>query len=295
MPLYTPGATRSERIRKEDSLTPGAQKNSLTFIERGTPRPKFTGDGLNSLGLLLSGHTGTFFQPGATRRTTPRSQMSNRSGWEFQKPVAISGNQASIELLYNPSLRLHRELAAVGLLEEYWRVVTFMAPPFMNAVAGEFLALSASGSGLTDEESDTMSITVIDQFGSEYIPGTLWQSDTRAVSSGTATYTMKHIPESPLHEGITTGATPNLTITTAGAVSFNPGGDAADAGSQSILLVNVPGIGYALSADEGTGLNAAMTAVGGSDFGAAVTADAADGVPVYVGVYLDTSGSLLFR
>ena len=294
MPLFTPGATRQARIRKEESLVPGAQKDSLTFVERGTPRPKFTGSN-PSLGLLLEGHTGTFFQPGATRRTAPRSQMSSRSGWEFQKPVAISGNQANIELLYNPSLRLHRELAAVSQLEEFWRVVTFMSPPFMNCVAGEFMALSASGGGITAEESETMTVAVVDQFGAEYITGMLWQSDTWAESGGTVTYGMKHIPESPTLAGVSTSNI-NLTVTEAGAVSFTIGATAADATAKAVFLLNVPGIGYALS-DEiaGTAINSALTAQAGSALGAILTADDAESIPVFAGVYLDTSGVALFR
>ena len=297
MPLFQTGNPQQIR-RKEDVLTPGAQKDSLTFLERGSPRPKFptTTPDLTAMGLMLTGHSGVFFQPGATRRTAPRSQMSNRSGWEFQKPVAISGNQGTIELLYNPSLQLHRELAAVNLLEEYWRVVTFQAPPYMNCVAGEVTHLSASGSGLTAEDSDTMTVTVLDQFGASYVPGMLWSLKEREISSGNLVCTMEHVGESP-RVGVSSGSLidttdKQLSVTPAGVFTFAHGASGTATGFQVALLVYSPGIGFALSTDQSAGF-AASVSVTDAAFEDALLANEA--APVFVGLYMDDTGSLLYR
>ena len=290
MPLFTPGGTILAKRRSEDNSTPGSQKNSLTFIDRGAPRPKYTGEtGQTPMGLLLSGHTGSFFEPGGTRRFATRSTMGNGTGWEFDKAVAISGNQATIDLLYNPNLKLHRDLGSIGQLEEYWRVVTFARPPLMFCVAGEVQHVSAVGGGYTEEGAETVTVTVKNQWGAvQPVAGMVW----RAVSaSSTGVYKMEYVGGRQV-ESISTSNQLDLTVSS-DTFSFAHGGSGALTDKQAALLVVVPGVGFAVSADVAGDFSTSVSVTDG-DLEAALLADPS--LPVYVGLYVDDSGDdLLYR
>lgn len=289
MPLFNAGTILARR-RAEDNSTPGSQKNSLTFVDRGAPRPKYTGEtGQTPMGLLLTGHTGSFFEPGATRRFATRSTMGNGTGWEFDKAVAISGNQATVDLLYNPNLKLHRDLGRVNLLDEFYRVVTFARPPHMFCVAGEVQHVSAVGGGYTEEASETVTVTVKNQWGAvQPVDGMVWQLQ-EAQSGGV--YKMEYIGGRQV-ESISTTATMDLTVAS-DTFTFAHGGTAALTDKQATLLVVVPGVGFAVSADV-AGDFATSVSVTDGELEAALLADAS--LPVYVGLYVDDSGDkLLYR
>ena len=112
---------------------------------------------------------------GFTIRTQPRFYIGNRSGREFEKPIAITPGRGTLDLVYNPALQLHRALRRPYALEAKYVIRSIMAPPYMNMVAGRYYHTSSAAAGLSPEDASTMTIEMLDNDDAEYIPARLYQ------------------------------------------------------------------------------------------------------------------------
>ena len=312
MPLFTPGTTTiREAQRQEERLTPGGQLNSLTFLERSLGRPKYAEvEGAGPMGILLTGHQGSMFHPGTTKREVTRTQMSNKSGWEYPQDVAITGNSGNLELVYNPSLLLHRELVEAPIRSR-WQVVGVAAPPLMNMVAGEFLHLSASENGMQRDQQLVQTVQMRDLYGARYVPGALFGLKAREVVGGTITYTVERVdgrnapnPKfSDTHVPILTADKTLAVNTGTGAFGLSLGdqGSGTDfsgtASSYDIgILCHSPGIGYLMSENlNDQNFNVSTSIAVGIDMAFATALSESESAAMFIGVYATPAGGLMYR
>ena len=185
MGAFNRGQSRYEMRRKEAARTLGGQVESLTFVQRAKPAAAFEEQDRFSiswqnelfsdeLGVLLTSAQNSLLYAGVTKRTVPRFQIGSRSGREFQQQVASSGNQGQITLVYNPSLRLHREFTNPPLNSKY-HITSIQAPPYMNCVSGVYEHISTDPVALAPEDQPMMAVNFLDNFGAEYVPGYFYQ------------------------------------------------------------------------------------------------------------------------
>ena len=173
MPTWGTGSLQ-ELLRREEARTLGGQIQSLTFIDRSPPGPGFTSP--HNWGLLLESATNSLLDAGFSIRTQPRYQIGNRSGREYEEPIAISPGRGTIDLVFNPTLALHRALRRPYQLRAPYVIRSIMAPPYMGMVAGIYLHLNAGPAGLNPEDQSIQTVEFLDNFSAEVVPSRLFES-----------------------------------------------------------------------------------------------------------------------
>ena len=316
MPVWTKG-TPIQRRKSEAAKTQGTQVQSLTFIDRAAPATQF--DATNHpFGLLLESATNSLLDAGFSIRTQPRFQIGNRSNREYEQPIAITPGRGGLDFVFNPQLRIHRELQRPYDLKSAYMVRSIMAPPYMNMIAGEYDHLSSSPVNMSADDQAVMSVELLDQYGAEYIPARLYQLTAMDRSSQPYEYTFTELEGQDdetlaVEEDASTGA-PNNFVAASFQISVNNSGAAndgefalhgttiiphttGDTHYDGIVLLHMPGEngGYVVSGNlRTTDLSTAST-VFATDATMAKRFNLADPIVAYLGVYATPSRGLLFR
>lgn len=313
MPTFETGSPHELR-RKQAAKTLGPQIQSLTFFERAKPAPAFPNQE-STLGLLLAGANNSLFNAGFQIRTQPRFQIGNRTGREFEQRIAITPGRGTLDVIYNPALPLHRELAAPNLEGEYL-VRSVMAPPWMNMAASQYEVVSSTGVSLNTEDQPMTTIELLDNYGAEVVPSLLMQLEvdgrdggpTESLSfktlTGTATSLTVGRDDSNADQDIDLGQAGVVTIeitTATGAIAFATSGGLPDLsastanGFDTMVLLHMPGAGGGYVA----GANLKDVALSGgtiaTDKAMTDRIIAAERLTMYMGIYSTESTGLLFR
>ena len=174
MPVWSAGSPQEMR-RREDMRTLSGQIQSLTFVDRAPPGSRFTGDDVSVWGRLLESASNSLLDAGFQVRTQPRFQIGNRSGREYEQPIAITPGRGTIDLVYNPLLPLHAALRHPYALKASYVIRSVMAPPYMSMVAGIYDQVSGSPTGMNPEDQSIKTVEFLDNLGAEIIPSRLYQ------------------------------------------------------------------------------------------------------------------------
>ena len=314
MPVFASGTPLQIR-KKEAARTLGGQVQSLTFIDRANPLATIGHATSNPLGMLLEAATNSLMFAGVSKRLVPRFQIGSRSGREYQQQIAVSGGEGSLNLVFNPNLFLHRELMDPPKDAQY-HIVSFMAPPYMNCVAGVYDHVRSGAVTLDPENQATMEVAFLDNFGARYVPGRLYQKTgtIAAPISGIATVNFSVLDDSDntLKLGVDSAGddinliTDNLTVTinlsgaNVGQINLNAivsGPDlASGTGQDTLILLHIPGEtgGYALSPNlNNTDLSSTTTIETNLDLTKRMLDNANNAM--YLGIYSIDEDDLLFR
>lgn len=312
MPAFNRSSVVSEIAarREEAAQTLGAQLRSLTFIERARGRTKLLDDPQQMLGNRLIAAQNSLLLAGVEKRTAERLQMGNLSGRAYTEQISATGGRGTITLFYNPVLPLHLELTDPPL-EASYLIWSFMAPPFMNCVAGQYDHISTAPAQLQIEERTTVEIAFVDNYGPLNCEGLFYQLDRLQTTSDPYIYTMTPVagnPGSILFQGAGSAdlslAPPNtitLQVTTSGGISIAATGanKSLPTGNTDDLLVllHLPGAegGYFLARQEsGTILSAAGVSLGSDGSFTDKLRNATDPA-LYMGLYTYDSRAALIR